>query len=69
MRGRVVSTLGEYDELPVDDLGRRIRVDYAPDGEGDGSREWLLDLLSDLSDDGLVEVDLTGDDPTAKLGE
>jgi A/G-specific adenine glycosylase len=54
MRGRVVRTLGEYDELPLDDLGHRVRVDYAPDGEY--GREWLRGLLSDLADDGLVAV-------------
>jgi A/G-specific adenine glycosylase len=54
MRGRVVSVLREYDELPLDELGPRIRVDYSPDGEH--GREWLRDLLSDLADDGLVET-------------
>jgi A/G-specific adenine glycosylase len=53
-RGRVVRTLGEYDELPLDELGPRIRVDYAPDGEY--GREWLRGLVSDLSDDGLLDV-------------
>jgi A/G-specific adenine glycosylase len=53
-RGRVVRTLGEYDELALDDLGPRIRVDYAPDGEY--GREWLRGLVSDLSDDGLLVV-------------
>jgi hypothetical protein len=54
MRGRVVSTLKEYDELAIDDLGPRVRVDYAPDGEY--GREWLRGLLEDLAADGLVEV-------------
>ena len=76
MRGRVISTLKEYDELPLDELGPRVRVDYAPDsvltgGEGsseegnesDGKygREWLRGLLEDLADDGLVEVEDRGD--------
>ena len=52
MRGRVVSVLNEYDELALDELGPRIRVDYAPDGEH--GREWLRGLLSDLEDDELV---------------
>ncbi|MFC7020753.1 MULTISPECIES: A/G-specific adenine glycosylase [Haloarcula] len=55
MRGRVVSVLKEYDELPLDDLGPRVRVDYAPDGEH--GRAWLRDLCSDLAADGLVELD------------
>ena len=55
MRGRVISTLEEYDELTLDRLGPRIRVDYAPDGEH--GRAWLQELLSDLADDGLVETD------------
>jgi hypothetical protein len=29
-----------------------VRVDYGP-----GSREWLRDLVEDLSDDGLVDVE------------
>jgi A/G-specific adenine glycosylase len=54
-RGRVVSVLGEHEELGLDELGPRIRVDYAPEGEY--GREWLGDLLADLDDDGLVEFD------------
>ncbi|PSP85098.1 A/G-specific adenine glycosylase [Halobacteriales archaeon QS_1_68_17] len=65
MRGRVVSALKEYDELPLDDLGPRVRVDYAPDGE-DG-REWLRGLVADLADDGLVEVDETGPETVVRL--
>ncbi|APX96094.1 HhH-GPD family protein [Natronorubrum daqingense] len=54
-RGRVVGTLREYDELELDTLGHRIRVDYAPDGEY--GREWLEGLLDDLADDGLVTLE------------
>ncbi|MDS0258986.1 A/G-specific adenine glycosylase [Haloarcula sp. S1CR25-12] len=54
MRGRVISVLNEYDELALDELGPRIRVDYAPDGEH--GREWLRGLLSDLEADGLVTL-------------
>lgn len=54
-RGRVVNVLGKYDELAIDDLGHRIRVDYTPDGEH--GREWLKGLLSDLEADGLVTVE------------
>ena len=57
-RGRVISILKEYDELPLSKLGPRVRVDYAPEGEY--GREWLEGLLADLADDGLVEVQ-TGD--------
>ncbi|MDS0283172.1 A/G-specific adenine glycosylase [Haloarcula onubensis] len=53
-RGRVISVLNEYDELTLDELGPRIRVDYAPEGEH--GREWLRGLLSDLADDELVAV-------------
>jgi A/G-specific adenine glycosylase len=53
-RGRVVRTLGEYDELPLDELGPRIRVDYAPDGEY--GREWLRGLVEDLAGEGLLNV-------------
>jgi A/G-specific adenine glycosylase len=55
MRGRVISTLKEYDELTLDELGPRVRVDYVPDGEY--GQEWLRDLLADLERDGLVTVD------------
>jgi A/G-specific adenine glycosylase len=54
-RGRVVNVLKEYDELALDDLGPRIRVDYTPDGKH--GRKWLRGLLSDLADDGLVTVE------------
>ncbi|MBX0303453.1 A/G-specific adenine glycosylase [Haloarcula salinisoli] len=54
MRGRVISVLNEYDELALDELGPRVRVDYAPEGEY--GREWLRGLLSDLDDDGLVTL-------------
>jgi A/G-specific adenine glycosylase len=65
-RGRIVRVLGAYDELALDDLGPRVRVDYAPDG--DHGREWLRGLLSDLADDGLVEVTETDDGAVASLG-
>jgi len=60
MRGRVVSVLREYDELTLDELGPRVRVDYVPDGEY--GREWLRDLVSALADDELVTVEERGDD-------
>ncbi len=65
MRGRVISTLKEYDELELADLGPRIRIDYAPDGEY--GREWLRGLLSDLADDELVAIDDRGDETVARL--
>ncbi|UWG48451.1 A/G-specific DNA glycosylase [Halanaeroarchaeum sp. HSR-CO] len=67
MRGRVVAALESNDELALDELGPRVRVDYDPDGEH--GREWLAELLGDLADDGLVEVvesDETGE-ATARL--
>ncbi len=65
MRGRVVSALTEYDDLALDDLGPRVRVDYAPDGEY--GREWLRGLVADLEDDGLVEVDRRDGEPVVRL--
>ncbi|WP_135852844.1 HhH-GPD family protein [Halorussus salinus] len=59
-RGKAISLLKEYDELPLSKLGPRIRVDYAPGGEY--GREWLTGLLSDLADDGLVEVEVPDGD-------
>ncbi len=65
MRGRVVAVLGEFESLPIDELGPRVRVDYSPDGEY--GREWLRGLLSDLEDDGLVRVVDRDGEPTASL--
>jgi A/G-specific adenine glycosylase len=53
-RGRIVRALGNHDELPLDQLGPKVRVDYAPDGEY--GREWLLGIVTDLADDELVDV-------------
>ena len=64
-RGRVIRLLGEHDELELDTLGHRVRVDYAPEGEY--GREWLRGLLSDLSDDGLVRVEERPDRTVARL--
>ncbi|SEO73064.1 A/G-specific DNA-adenine glycosylase [Halogranum amylolyticum] len=64
-RGRIVRLLGEHDEMELDTLGHRIRVDYTPDGEH--GREWLRELLSDLTADGLVEIDRTGEEAKARL--
>jgi A/G-specific adenine glycosylase len=65
MRGRVVSTLKEYDELALDELGPRVRVDYAPDGTY--GREWLRGLLEDLAEDGLVGIERRDGDTVASL--
>ncbi|SDG16956.1 A/G-specific DNA-adenine glycosylase [Halorubrum xinjiangense] len=64
-RGRIVRLLGERDEMALDALGHRIRVDYAPDGEH--GREWLRGLVDDLTDDGLVETNADGDDVVVSL--
>jgi len=56
-RARALDALREHGEQELDELGPRIRVDYAPESEGDGSREWLRDLLFDLADDGLVDLE------------
>ena len=64
-RGRIVRLLGDHDEMELDTLGHRIRVDYAPDGEY--GREWLRGLLSDLDDDGLVQIEEGTDQMTARL--
>ncbi|WP_121821236.1 HhH-GPD family protein [Halostella salina] len=57
MRGKVVSLLREYDELALDELGPRVRVDYNPDGDGEATREWLRGIVEDLEADGLVQFD------------
>jgi A/G-specific adenine glycosylase len=62
-RGRVISALKEYDELALDDLGPRVRVDYG----GEHGREWLRGLLADLEDDGLVDVTDRDGDAVATL--
>jgi A/G-specific adenine glycosylase len=61
----VVRVLDDHGEVTLDALGHRIRVDYTPDG--DHGREWLRGLLSDLADDGLVELDETEDEVVARL--
>jgi A/G-specific adenine glycosylase len=65
MRGRVVRALGEHDQLSLDDIGPKVRVDYAPEGEY--GREWLRGLLADLADDGLVEVGERDGETVARL--
>jgi A/G-specific adenine glycosylase len=66
-RGRVIRALQSHGPLAIDQLGPRVRVDYTPDGDGEGSREWLRNLLADLEDDGLVDV-VSGDGgPIARL--
>ena len=67
MRGRVVSILRKYDELALDDLGPRVRVDYVSDGEY--GREWLRGLVEDLADDGLVEITQQNGELVARLQE
>ncbi|MFB6087028.1 MAG: A/G-specific adenine glycosylase, partial [Haloarculaceae archaeon] len=64
-RGRVIHALGEHDELAIDDLGPKVRVDYTPDG--DHGRGWLRDLLEDLAADGLVEVVERADETVVRL--
>ncbi len=64
-RGRIIRTLGEYDELEADTLGHRIRVDYTPDGEN--GRDWLEGLLADLEGDGLVDIDREAERTVVRL--
>ena len=64
-RGRIIQVLGEHDEMDLDTLGHRTRVDYTPDGEY--GREWLRGLLSDLSDDGLVRIKERDNQTVARL--
>jgi A/G-specific adenine glycosylase len=81
-RGRIVAALGEHDELALDDLGPKVRVDYVPDGvdtvggdssegesgsDGQYGREWLRGLLVDLTDEGLVEVEEREDGTVVRL--
>ncbi|MEF8893970.1 A/G-specific adenine glycosylase [Halodesulfurarchaeum sp.] len=58
-RGRIVRTLSEHGELPLDELGPKIRVDYDPNGADD--QEWLRDLVADLAGDGLLALNDTGE--------
>jgi len=66
-RGRVIRALQSSGPLELDDLGPRVRVDYAPGGDGEGSRAWLRDLLDDLRDDGLIDVEDGADGTVARL--
>ncbi|GGM53960.1 A/G-specific adenine glycosylase [Halarchaeum rubridurum] len=65
MRGRVVKALSNHDELALDALGPKVRVDYTPEGEH--GREWLRDLVADLADDGLAALDERDGEPVARL--
>ncbi|MEF8818861.1 MAG: A/G-specific adenine glycosylase [Haloferacaceae archaeon] len=64
-RGRVVRALSNHDQLSLDELGPKVRVDYTPEGEY--GREWLRGLLADLADDGLVEVGVRDGETVARL--
>ncbi|GAB3310494.1 A/G-specific adenine glycosylase [Haloplanus rallus] len=66
-RGRVVAALSDREAMPLDELGPKVRVDYAPDGEH--GREWLRELLADLDDDGLVAVERRDGEEVARLRE
>jgi len=66
-RGRIVRALSNHDELTLDELGPKIRVDYSPNGEH--GREWLRGLLTDLAGDGLLDVEESGDGTVAKLSD
>ena len=57
-RGRVIEVLRTHDALALDDLGPKVRVDYAP--EGTYGRTWLRELAEDLASDGLVELEARG---------
>jgi A/G-specific adenine glycosylase len=63
MRGRVVKALREYESLPLSKLGPRVRVDYG----GEYGEAWLRGLVSDLADDGLVELEEREETSVARL--
>ncbi len=64
-RGRIIRTLHEYDSLDLDTLGHRIRVDYTP--AGTHGREWLRGILTDLADEGLLEIEEQDDETIVRL--
>lgn len=63
-RGQIIRILSEVDTITVDELGPRVRMDYCHDGHP--GRDWLLDILSDLGDDGLIDIN-TGNPVTVSL--
>lgn len=54
-RGRIVRALNNHDQLHIDTLGSKVRVDYA--AEQADSRSWLEGIIDDLVEDGLVDRD------------
>lgn len=64
-RGRILRALANHGEMEIDELGVRVRVDYAP--EGDSGRQWLRGVLDDLTDDDLVEIIETESSTRVKL--
>ena len=64
-RGRVLAALRDHGPQRLDELGPRVRVDYAPDGEY--GREWLRDLVGDLAADDLVDLDAAEDEAVVCL--
>ncbi|WP_181686206.1 A/G-specific adenine glycosylase [Halorhabdus salina] len=67
MRGRVIGALKDGDGFELDDLGPKVRVDYSPEGDGEGSREWLQELVGDLVEDGLVATERRDGDVIVSL--
>ncbi len=65
-RGRIVRVLSNHEEMDIDTLGHKIRVDYTPEGEH--GREWLRGLRSDLADDELLEVEESDTATITRLG-
>lgn len=65
-RGRIVRALSSQDAIPISQLGRKIRIDYGSDG---ADRTWLMNLLGDLEDDGLVTTATVDGTVVARLAE
>ena len=65
-RGRIIRLLQDGSWHSISSIGPKVRVDY---GSEQANREWLIDLIGDLVDDGLLEVNQESDQTFIRLAK